>query len=84
MEKLRANPEILKENTKLFLDELAHLGANPILIAMGSATYKILKSIPQLRDYKIIKIMHYAYRYNGYAHNPVKYREKALEQLANV
>lgn len=80
---IKDNPDYLQRCVQMFLDEIAHISENPVLIAMGDATYKILKKIPELKKYKIIKIMHYAYRYDGYSHNPIKYRSKIEEQLKN-
>lgn len=81
---IKNNPEYLQKNVNMFLDEINHISEKPILVAMGDAVYKLLKSIPELKKYKILKIMHYAYRYDGYSHNPIKYRKKVEEQLKEI
>lgn len=81
---IKNNHIFMQKNVDMFLDEIKHIGESPIIVAMGNAVYKILKKIPELKNYKILKIMHYSYRYNGYAHNPIKYREKLTEQLKNI
>ena len=49
----------MQKNIEIFLDELAHLQENPILIALGSETYQLLNKY--LSDqYKIIRIKHYS------------------------
>jgi hypothetical protein len=57
---LKENKEFEKENIKIFLKELDVLEAvNPLIVSMGSATYRILKrNLPKSR---IIKIKHYSH-----------------------
>ena len=56
---LKENPQIEVENIKRFQQEIVDLGSiNPILIALGGATYKILS-----RNFKrVIKITHFSAR----------------------
>lgn len=57
---LRDNKEFEKENVNFFLQELKDIGAKkPTLVALGSATYKILKRHLK-SEFKILKIRHYA------------------------
>ena len=76
---LLKNPEVLNSHVQTFLDELAHIGPSPILIAMGGKTYDLLKSRKELQSYKIVKIMHYAYTINI-----DKYRQAVLSSLENL
>jgi hypothetical protein len=59
MEYLSKNEKFEKDNVELFEKELKDIGSeNPILIAFGNDTYKILKK--NLNKYKIYKITHYS------------------------
>ena len=58
---LRKNPEFEEENIASFKEELCYIGAsNPILIAMGNDSYKILKKHFK-DDFKILKVTHYSH-----------------------
>jgi hypothetical protein len=73
---IKQNPKFLKENINTFLKEINDLNIkNPILIAMGNDTYKIL--IENLKGFKIYKIPHYACRkskeiYKNIVHDIIK------------
>ena len=57
---LKQNPSLVKKNIDNFIQELKDIGAkNPILIAQGGATFKILKKY--LKDkFRIFKVTHYS------------------------
>mgnify|MGYP001442883506 CR=1 FL=1 len=57
---LNQNPSLVQTNIDNFIQELKDIGAkNPILIAQGGATFKILKKY--LKDkYRIFKVTHYS------------------------
>ena len=76
---LKRNPEIVKKNVADFERELYLLGEqNPILVAMGSASYNVLQTY--LGDkYKIVQIKHYSYTISK-----ENYREEVLGVLANL
>ena len=78
-EDLKKDPKIIEKHINAFKEELSVLSdKQPIIIAMGNATYNILKK--NLDDgYCIVKIWHYSYRVSK-----EKYREKALSQLKEV
>ena len=57
---LNANPDFEKKNIELFEQELKDIGSNnPILIAFGNVSYKILKKHFK-NKYKIYKVTHYS------------------------
>jgi hypothetical protein len=58
---LRSHPEFAHQNIIRFKQELPEIGAkNPLLIAFGNATYKILKA--NLNDeFNICKVSHYSH-----------------------
>ena len=60
MKYLRDNPEFEKENIDKFKQEIIDIGSvNPILIAFGNSSYKILNKY--FKDtYKIFKVSHYS------------------------
>ena len=76
---LKRNPEIVKKNIADFERELYLLGEqNPILVAMGSASYNVLQTY--LGDkFKIVQIKHYSFTISK-----ENYREEVLEVLANL
>lgn len=78
-EDLKKDPKIIEKHINAFKEELSVLSdKQPIIIAMGNATYNILKK--NLDDgYCIVKIWHYSYRVSK-----EKYREKVLSQLKEV
>ena len=75
MQYLRQNPAIITENTISFEEEIGHLHSNPVLVAMGGETYRLLqKNLGH--KYQVTKIKHYS-SYIG----KEKYREEVLEVL---
>ena len=59
MSYLNKHKEFEKENIKKFEQELIDIGSkNPIIIALGNDSYKILKR--NLKKYKIYKVSHYS------------------------
>jgi hypothetical protein len=59
MKYLSKNKLFEKENIKKFEQELINIGStNPILVALGNDSYKILKR--NLKKYKIYKVSHYS------------------------
>ena len=76
---LKKNPEILKNNIKLFEKEIKFLGPeDPIIIAFGSICYKfLLDNLPS--DYNIFKVTHYAHYIN-----PDKYRKEIKELIDSL
>ena len=57
---LKQNPSLVKKNIDNFIQELNDIGAkNPILIAQGGATFKILKKYLKGK-YRIFKVTHYS------------------------
>ena len=75
---LNKHPEVVEDNICLFEEELQYLGGNPILVALGGETYKIL--CEHLRDkYKIVRILHYSYTISK-----EDYRKKVLGVLDNI
>jgi hypothetical protein len=79
---LKDNQNFELENIELFKQEINDLGCkNPLLIAFGNDTYKILNKYFG-NKYKIKKVPHYS-DYRIYS-NPEKYKEKVLEILKNI
>jgi len=61
LKKLKENPQIEVENIKRFQREIVDLGSiNPILIALGGATYKIL--LRNFKQFRVVKITHFSAR----------------------
>jgi hypothetical protein len=59
MKYLSANKEFLKENLRLFEQEIIDIGSqNTIIVAFGNDSYNILK--PLKEKYKIYKVPHYS------------------------
>ena len=71
---MKKHPEELEKHITAFLDEISLIGT-PILVAMGNATYKLLKPLSK-KGFVIKKIPHYAHRINKEI-----YREKVLAAL---
>ncbi|AWW49675.1 hypothetical protein POPA111323_02645 [Polynucleobacter paneuropaeus] len=63
LKKLKENPQLERENVQSFLEEINSLGYHdPLIIALGDATYKIIKqNFKRLDiDYEVIKIKHFS------------------------
>lgn len=75
---IKKNPEILAKNVELFEEELGLLGGNPVLIALGTATYSFLNECFG-EKYKIYKITHYAHQIGK-----EKYRDEVLNSLKDI
>ena len=76
---IKKNPEFVQKNIKLFERELELIGhKNPVIVAMGGASYNILQRYLGDR-YTVIKVKHYAYRISK-----DKYREQVLDTLKSV
>lgn len=75
MKALRKDPEILRENLTSLEKELSYFPNKPVLVAMGTAVYKLLKENLGLK-YRIVKIKHYSYFMSQ-----EDYREEVLEAL---
>ena len=59
MKYLSKNKQFEKENIEKFEQELIDIGSiNPIIIALGNDSYKILKR--HFKKYKIFKVSHYS------------------------
>lgn len=79
MQFLNNHPEFEKENIKSLLTEIDFIGAkNPILVAIGIGSYKILKRNLGTK-FRIMAIPHYA-NYNS----KEKYREQVLTVLKDL
>lgn len=57
---LKKNPAVVRDNIVEFKEEIALLGETPVLVALGSTTYDILKQY-LFDEYEIKKIKHYSY-----------------------
>ena len=77
---LKQNPHVVKRNIEDFKYEMALLQdkRKPILIAMGNATYEILKGYLS-DEFQIVKIMHYSNRIGK-----ENYKKFVLETLKNI
>ena len=73
---INQDPEFIKENIDIFMDELRLLGGKPVIIALGNASFKLLKK-HLVGNYNIYKIKHYA-AYIG----KENYRKELLETLS--
>ncbi len=72
---LSHHPEIVSKNVFYLEEEISHLQANPVLVAIGAETYKLLhKHLGN--KYRIAQIRHYSYYISK-----EKYREEVLEIL---
>ncbi|MBK6708360.1 MAG: hypothetical protein IPG54_13100 [Sphingomonadales bacterium] len=79
MERIRNDPQLLSTNVEGFRNEMSAIGAkNPILVALGGATYRLLQD--QLgRDFKVVKMTHYAHRISETA-----YKNEVWEMLEKL
>lgn len=71
---MKRNPEEFEKHITTFLNEISLIGT-PTLIAMGSATYSLLKPLSK-KGFIIKKITHYAHRINK-----ENYRKKVIAEL---
>ena len=70
---VKSHPEVMKKNIEAFKDEIRLLGGNPVIIALGDATYNILKENLN-SEYHIIKVKHYSFTIGK-----EEYRKELLE-----
>lgn len=79
MKYLKENKDFEIENVKSFEEELKDIGSdNPVLIALGNDTYKILKR--NFNDkYKVFKVTHYSAFISK-----EKYREEFLDLVKKI
>ena len=57
---LKKNKQFELDNIQVFKKEIQDLGAvNPILVALGDATYDIL--VRNITEYRVLKIKHYSH-----------------------
>ena len=56
---LRQNPGVVDKNVKSFVAEIAHLGNDPVLVALGDKVYALLKKHLGQR-FKVVKVKHYS------------------------
>lgn len=75
---IRKDPEILRENIKSLEEELSFFPNKPVLIAMGTDVFKLLKNSLGSK-YNIVKIKHYSCRIGK-----EKYRDEVLNILGNI
>jgi hypothetical protein len=75
---LKQNPKITMKSKKLLEKELSYFPNRPVLVAVGTAVFKLLKDNLGSK-YNIIKIKHYSCRMGK-----EKYREEVLEALRNA
>ena len=73
---VRSNPNIMKQNIEAFEKELFLLGENPVIVAIGDASYNLLKENLK-KNYQIVKIKHYSYTISK-----ENYRKEVLESLS--
>ena len=73
---VRANPAIMQKNIRAFNEELSLLGGKPIIIALGDASYNLIKEYYK-GDNEVTKIKHYSYTIGK-----EKYREEVLATLS--
>lgn len=76
MKDIRNNPVIMKKNIELFNEELSLLGGKPVIIALGDASYNLIKEYYK-GDNEVVKIKHYSYTIGK-----EKYREEVLATLS--
>ena len=80
MSYLREDPKELEKNISSFEKEIAFLGENLVLVALGVDVYKLLKDhFGDSCKYEIVKVMHYAAQIGK-----EKYRESILNALDHV
>lgn len=74
---IKKDNTILERNIKKFKEEIARLGDNPVLVALGDKAYKFLK--PLEGKYKIEKLPHYSSQWKNIPKE--QYREIVLDTL---
>ena len=62
--KLKKDSALLERNLKEFEREISYLGGKPVLIALGKAVYKFLKSLELEGKYVVKELPHYSSRIN--------------------
>ncbi len=72
---LRENPNVVKRNVACFEEEISLLGESPVLVALGTATHRLLVNCLG-HKYTIVKILHYSY-----AIGKEEYRKAVLKIL---
>lgn len=75
---LRQNSAVIEENAISFEEEIGHFQPNPVLVAMGGETYRLLQKCLGQR-YRITKIKHYS-SYIG----KEQYRDEVLKVLNGI
>ena len=60
--KLKKDKALLERNLKEFEREISYLGGKPVLIALGKAVYKFLKSLELEGKYAVKELPHYSSR----------------------
>jgi hypothetical protein len=75
---LKANPGLVEQNIKNFLEELRDLNcSSPTILAFGVGAYKILRDNLRGEEYsRLIKLTHYSHQISK-----EKYREAVLQQI---
>lgn len=72
---IKTRPDIVDENIKYFMEELSYLGENPIIVALGTDSYELLKEkLP--KSYQIRRMTHYSAQF--------KYKEVYAQEVANI
>lgn len=75
---LKSNPERVDENLKGLREELELLGGRPVLVALGYAAEKKLRSM-RSEGYEVVRILHPAARIRK-----EDYRKRVLEVLNDI
>ena len=73
----RNNPEVLQNNINIFKEELKLLGDKPIIVALGTETYKFIRKYLD-KEFTVIKVPHYSHQISK-----ENYRKEVLSALAN-
>ena len=74
---IRKTPQLLEKNIKVFIDEIALIGGNPILVAIGDQPYEYLRELEKYGcKHTIMKIPHYAKHISK-----ENYRKQVIENL---
>lgn len=78
IKELKKDPELLSKNIKRLENELSYFPNKPVLVAMGTAVFELLKNSLGSK-YNIVKIKHYSCRIGK-----EKYRDEVLNILGNI